>query len=439
MTVAKPRPPSALAITGRLVRLVFATGLVATLPLAPLAHAAGVEPPAGPAMHDMGMGMGEMGMGGMGGAMGAHGGGHDREPPPGIETSDMLAALLDRLASAESPDRDGEGFPVRRGVVSALDLSPAAEAKLEAAGFRVLERQTLPALGHAVVRLAAPQGMKLPAALAAVRAADPDKAVDFVHYYGLDLTAGGKAHRVSTGAPAHRPGEALAIGMIDTAIIAHPALSTAHIVPWAAGQQPGAPAGHGTAIASIIAEQGEPTIYSANIFRGTPERPFTSADVVADALEWLLSQNVAVINMSLAGPRNAVLDRLIGEAIARGRTIVAAAGNGGPTAPAAYPAAIPGVIAVTAVDRDLHVYRYANHGPYVAFAATGVDIVAANVPGGLARFTGTSFATAHVATLFARCRAGGATTGACEQSLARTARDLGPPGRDPIYGYGFVD
>lgn len=229
------------------------------------------------------------------------------------------------------------------------------------------------------------------------------------------------------------------MGVIDTAIARHPSLASARILPWQAGLQSGAPTAHGTAVASLIAGEGRATIYSANIFRGTPARPFTSADVIAEALEWTLGQHVQTINMSLAGPRNAILDRLIRDAVARGFSVVAAAGNGGPTAPPAYPAAVPGVIAVTAVDKDLCVYRYANRGRYITVAAQGVDVIAANAPGGFARFTGTSFATPHVAGWLARCRAGGVSAGACNDRLRRTARDLGEAGHDEVYGFGVID
>jgi len=366
----------------------------------------------------------------------------DRAIPDLPERAEALAALIDRLAMIEQPERDADGYPVRRGQVSALELSPAALARLEARGYRLIGRTPLPTLGQTLVQLAAPKGMTARDAAKAVATEDPAATVDMVHYYGLE-PAGGKPHLVRGPVPlaghggdgAPRP----VIGMIDTTVTAHPALAGARIVAWAGGERPGGPVAHGTAVASIIAASGDPTIYSANIFRGSPSRPFTSADVVAQALEWLLSHDVPVINMSLAGPRNALLDRLIGEAVARGRTIVAAAGNGGPTAPPAYPAALPGVIAVTAVDHDLRVYRFANRGRYVAFAASGVDVMAANAPGGMARFTGTSFATAHVAAILARCRAGGNSAAQCLDRLVKSARDLGPPGRDDIYGYGFVE
>ena len=110
-----------------------------------------------------------------------------------------------------------------------------------------------------------------------------------------------------------------------------------------------------------------------------------------------------------------------------------------PSAPPAYPAAVPGVVAVTAVDGRQQVYRYANRGRYITVAARGVDVVAAHAPGGLARFSGTSFASPHVAAWIARCRAGGSDAAQCETRLRREARDLGTAGFDEIYGFGLVD
>jgi len=71
---------------------------------------------------------------------------------------------------------------------------------------------------------------------------------------------------------------------------------------------------------------------------------------------------VRVVNMSLSGPPNEVLKRAIASAQAKGMVIVAAAGNNGAGAGPSYPAAYPGVIAVTAVDRNLDVYRRATQG-----------------------------------------------------------------------------
>jgi subtilisin family serine protease len=304
----------------------------------------------------------------------------------------------------------------------------------------VIRQERLETLGRDVIHLSVPAGMSAVDARTRLRELAPGATVDLVHYYGLGLTAGESSKplrgsgKISKGASAP-----LTIGLIDTSVASHPALNGARLVAWSAGAHNPAPTEHGTAVASLIASQGRGTIYSANIFRGPANRSFTSADVIAQALEWMIQQKVPTINMSLAGPRNAILDRLVRDALTRGFVVVAAAGNSGPTAPPAYPAAVPGVIAVTAVDKNAHVYRYANHGPYITVAAPGVDVVAANSRGGYARFTGTSFATPRVAGWIARCRTAGSSAATCKQKLRKSARDLGATGFDPVYGFGLID
>lgn len=349
------------------------------------------------------------------------------------------SAMIRDLGESEGAEHDEQGFPVRRGELVAVDLAPATVSAAEAQGFRVIGRQNLPVLGREIIRLAAPHGMSALDARQAIGQLDPAAAVDLVHYYGLNIAAGTNPRRSGQKALPARTARPLVVGVIDTAIASHAALGQARITAWAGGNQPGAPVTHGTAVASIVASEGRATIYSANIFRGPASRPFTSADVIAEALEWMLAHDVPTINMSLAGPRNAILDRLIRDALARGRTLVAAAGNGGPTAPPAYPAAVPGVVAVTAVDRQARVYRYANRGRYITVAAQGVDVLAAHAPGGLAQFTGTSFATPRVAGWMARCRSEGASARLCTDRLREAARDLGDAGRDDTYGYGVID
>ncbi|MEY4721761.1 MAG: Minor extracellular protease Epr precursor, partial [Pseudomonadota bacterium] len=336
-------------------------------------------------------------------------------------------------------EHDKDGFAVRRGELVGIDLPPATIDAARARGFRVIERRRLESLEREVIRISAPEGMTATEARDTIHAIDPAAVVDYVHYYGLNLTAGEHGKRVRGAVPTARDAGPLAVGVIDTAIASHPGLANARILPWQDGVQPGAPTAHGTAVASLIAGEGRATIYSANIFRGSPGRPFTSADVIAEALEWTMAQHVQTINMSLAGPRNAILDRLIRDALARGHSVVAAAGNGGPTAPPAYPAAVPGVVAVTAVDKDNRVYRYANRGRYITVAAQGVDVIAAHAPGGFARFSGTSFATPHVAGWLARCRAAGHSAPACTERLRHAARDLGEVGPDETYGFGVIE
>jgi subtilisin family serine protease len=147
-----------------------------------------------------------------------------------------------------------------------------------------------------------------------------------------------------------------------------------------------------------------------------------------------------VINVSLVGPANAVLERVVARMVARGHLIVAAVGNDGPAAPPLYPAAYDGVIAVTGVDRRGRVLLEAGRGPFIDFAALGADLEAATLTSARAPVRGTSFAAPAVAATLAlrTAKLDRAEAEAAVASLAAAAVDLGAKGRDPVYGYGWV-
>ncbi|MCL9999248.1 MAG: S8 family serine peptidase, partial [Erythrobacter sp.] len=94
----------------------------------------------------------------------------------------------------------------------------------------------------------------------------------------------------------------------------------------------------------------------------------------------------------------------------------------------------------TAVDAQNRVYRYANRGAHVDFAARGVAVPAIDAKGEVRDATGTSFAAPLVAARLAR-QLGKADPAAAQKAiraLEAEARDLGPRGRDPIYGAGLI-
>lgn len=242
------------------------------------------------------------------------------------------------------------------------------------------------------------------------------------------------------------------IGIIDTAVkLDHPAFGTAvnnqRIIARNFLPEPVAePDAHGTAIAGLLVGDSEALrpllpqahLYSASVFYA--RKDFTEGASMMNlvrALDWLMGEKVSVINMSLAGPDNRILAGVIAKTLAGGTVIVAAVGNEGPAAPPLFPAAYPGVVGATAVDSKQKIYRWANHGDQVFFAAPGVNILSARSSGGYGRESGTSMA-APVVTAFLACTMQHLSRAEALTRLSAEAIDLGEPGRDVIFGVGLL-
>jgi hypothetical protein len=254
--------------------------------------------------------------------------------------------------------------------------------------------------------------------------------------------------RAAISFPADIDQMSLRIGMIDSQVdVSHPSLDSARIESRTfAPEGAELPDFHGTAIASIIAaDDGEyvglapqAEVYAAAVFEKDQERGEIASTVsLVRALDWLMTSGVDVVNISLAGPPNRLLEAALGRAQERGVMILAAAGNGGPMAKPMYPAAYDSVVAVTAVDKGGRVFRLANRGDYLDLAAPGVSLLHARAGGGYSASSGTSFAVPFAATAAARLRKVQPGSDVLEV-LYSSAQDLGPPGRDEIYGYGLL-
>jgi minor extracellular protease Epr len=241
---------------------------------------------------------------------------------------------------------------------------------------------------------------------------------------------------------APRRGEAPQIGIIDTGADANLSRLGSRVVMYR-GFAPGgyAPRPHGTAVAQIATSLGA-TVAVADVFGlDKQKRLVARAELIALAIDWLLSQNVRVLNISIEGPRNDVLEFVVQAAVSQDTLIIAAAGNGGPAAPPGYPGAYPGVIAVTALDERGLLYRRAARGDHIQFAARGSYAPGQSLVETDSTIAGTSFAAPVVAAMAARQWR--LTSAASREqvlgALRSTAVDLGAPGRDSLYGWGGLD
>jgi len=331
---------------------------------------------------------------------------------------------------------------------------PEAFEELARQGYLFEEVTDLPGMGLRLAQVAAPSSFDIKEVRRGVLdVLGSDRAeVDLNHLYTAgDLEIGpgnGVSPRAAVRFPADTDELSLRIGMIDSAVdVKHPAFSGAHIHTQSfAPEGARLPSYHGTAIASIIAANSadyrgiapNSEVYAAAVFEQDPERGEIASTVsLVRARDWLLTSGVDVVNISLAGPPNRLLEAALKRASEQNVLILAAAGNGGPAAAPMYPAAYDSVVAVTAVDSRGQVFRLANRGKYLDLAAPGVGMRHARAGGGYASSSGTSFAVPFAATAVARLRQVDPSENPVDV-LRRSAEDLGPPGWDDIYGYGLL-
>ena len=268
-------------------------------------------------------------------------------------------------------------------------------------------------------------------------------------------------------------GAGVKVAVIDGGIANHPDLVVAGGANFLGGKDASRfrvdEDGHGTHSAAIIAGRGtgagiagvarDAELYSLKVFPGG-----RLSDLI-EAIQWAIDQQIDVINLSLAiAQPSALLAEAVASALEHGIVCVAAAGNDGGAV--RQPAAIEGVIAVSAIghlgafpEDSAHALRvsafanaetrlffanFSNVGPEVAFCAPGVAVVSA-VPEGVAAWDGTSISSASVAGLAALALSAypQLKTGDLRQAigvremLAAASQDLGLPAE--LQGYGTPD
>jgi Subtilase family len=360
--------------------------------------------------------------------------------------------------------------------VLAVNATPQTVQRALALGFTAKPTTALANLKFAVTRLLPPNGMSSIEAQALLKRELPKGSFAPNQQYRIYRTASDtKALPAGSRATNLTPGDTgceqdrcfgtdiigwkpvlrgcvsgVKIGIIDTSIdTKHPAFAHKQLELKHFGHdgKPG-PNWHGTGITALLAgdaASGTPGLipdanfYVADIFHGDENsEPASDTISMLRAFDWLEAKGVKIINMSLAGPPDELIRRAVDKLSAKGILMVAAAGNEGPSAGPSYPAAYDQVIAVTAVNKDMQNYRYANRGSYIDISAPGVAIWTA-LPGAQGGYhSGTSFATPYVTAALAAIypRLTAKTQAAALQQIS--FKDLGAPGPDPIYGQGLL-
>lgn len=343
-------------------------------------------------------------------------------------------------------DIDPFGRAIEKNVLVVL-VDSARLGEVTAVGLDVIEQREMAGLGMTLVTLEGPNSHTLAQTAVDLRRAVPEAVVDYNHIYrgAADVRGAGEAGPTDPARPdSGAAAGILRIGMIDSDVSPeHRALQESNIVRSDFVTHEGRrPLGHGTAVASLLADatSGQAEIYAASVFFQAPNHaPGATTESLVAGLDWLASERVDAINMSLAGPANALLERALLNMKKDGPMVVAAVGNNGPSGEPQYPAAYEQVIGVTAVDRDRRIFRYANRGSHVAFAALGVNVKVADAGGGWRIETGTSMASPRVAAVVAAAyRQGHTERASLLDALITGAEDLGRKGFDDIFGHGLI-
>ena len=253
-------------------------------------------------------------------------------------------------------------------------------------------------------------------------------------------------------------GNGVTVAVLDSGVdFDHPDLQGRVITPGLNLLTPGGArddSGHGTMVAGIIAANRGNRRGIAGVAPGARILPVKVLDRdgigddvdIATGMAWAVARGADIINLSLGGPgESPLLTAAVANARAMGVVVVAAAGNSG-NGSVEVPAAIPGVLAVSATGNAGGMAAFSSYGPEISVAAPGVRITSTDLgrPSGSDAYSsesGTSFAAPIVAGVAAlvRSRFPGLSAEAVAARIRNTARDRGPAGVDDAYGHGVVD
>jgi subtilisin family serine protease len=261
--------------------------------------------------------------------------------------------------------------------------------------------------------------------------------------HGVETLHLGKAHGLATG-------KGVKVALVDTGVdLSHPDLAgkivkASNFVSW--GDQAFTGDAHGTAVAGVVAADANNHLGIVGVAPGAEiyalkacwhdppgsRRALCNSYTLAQAIDFALREGAQVMNMSLAGPPDPILGRLIDRALAQGMVVVAASSE--TERGEDFPASLAGVLAVRVADLagELRAPPPGKH-PAPALAAPGVDVLSTAPHGAYDFFTGSSFAAAQVSGVVALLLEQRPDLKPQEilELLESTARPVGPGGGNP--------
>jgi hypothetical protein len=251
-----------------------------------------------------------------------------------------------------------------------------------------------------------------------------------------------EAHRLADGAN-------VTIAVIDSGIdTQHPELANSIAGSFDALGSKEGPHVHGTGVAGAIVSHARlmgsapaARILAIRAFGKVSSGAESTSFVILKGMDYAAAHGAQIVNMSFAGPKDALIERGVAALAAKGIVMVAAAGNAGAKSPPLYPAANANVIAISATDAQDKLFTASNRGGYIAVAAPGVDLFLPAPEDKYQITSGTSFSAAYVSGLAGLMleRNPALKPEEVRAILMKTARDLGSPGRDDLFGAGEAD
>ena len=249
-------------------------------------------------------------------------------------------------------------------------------------------------------------------------------------------------------------GKGVKVAVLDTGISPHPDLYISGGVSFMSNSSSYTDDnGHGTHVAGIIGAKNndigfvgvapDAEIYAVKVMGANG---MGTSDALISGIDWAIANNMDIINMSLgfSSIQGTAVHDAVKRATQSGILVLAAAGNNGNAAgngdTVKFPARYSETIAVAATDRNSAKAVFSDAGPEVDIAAPGVSISSTSNKNGYVAMSGTSMATPYAAGIVALYKEAypSYNTTQIRSLVEQNAKDLGPVGKDNLFGYGLI-